>query len=317
MLKETIKKLLAHESQNIANLAGQIDAITDAARICSECDGRIIITGLGKSGAAARKIAATLTSIGSPAIFLHPTEALHGELGVLSANDVVICISKSGRTEELDILLGEFKRWGLPIIGITADENSPLEKKSDVIIILPTKSEGDPLGIIPTTSVVCSIAIGDAIACGIMQIKSITKQQFRANHPGGSLGRRLTKVSELMHTDDEIPFVSKNANLRDAIIEITEKKFGTTLIMDDEKLLGILTDGDVRRAIQCKDIDDPLDTNVVNFATLAPKTIPPDAIAEEALQIFEQNKITSIVVMDNGKVVGFLHMHDILQRKII
>ena len=317
MLKQTIRKILADESQNIANLAGQTEAISDAVRICSECKGRIIVTGLGKSSAAARKIAGTLTSIGSPAIFLHPTEALHGEMGVISDDDVAICISKSGWTEELGILLGEFKRWGLPIIGITADENSPLAKNSDVLILIPTKSEGDPLGIIPTTSVVCSLAIGDAIACGIVDMKGITKEQFRASHPGGSLGRSLTKISELMHTGDEIPIVSKNANLRDAIVEITRKRLGTTLIMDGDKLLGILTDGDVRRAIQRTDIDHPLDENVLTFATLSPKTISPDAIAEEALRIFEENKITSLIVVENDKVIGFLHMHDVLQRKVV
>lgn len=316
-MREIIKRLLAHESQNIANLAGQEEAIKEAVRLCADCRGRIILTGVGKSGIAARKIAGTLNSIGTPAIFLHPTEALHGELGVISQDDVAICISKSGFTPELEVLLAEFKRWGLPIIAITARRDSPLAKSADVLLLLPAESEGDPLGIIPTTSVVCSIAFGDAIAAGIVHVKGITREKFRAHHPGGMLGRRLTRVREIMHTDDEIPRVPSSATLRDAIIEITRKKLGTTLIMDGEKLLGILTDGDVRRAIQREDVPDPLNENVMVFATPHPKTISPDSIAEEALNIMERHKITSLVVIEAGKVVGFIHMHDILRRKVV
>ncbi len=317
-MREVIKKLLAHESQNIANIAGQETGIIKAVELCANCRGRIIVTGVGKSGIAARKIAGTLTSIGIPSIFLHPTEALHGELGIISRDDVAICISKSGVTPELEILIAEFKRWGLPIIAITADSNSPLAKSADVVLQLPSKSEGDPLGIIPTTSVVCSIAFGDVIAAGIVYKKGITRDDFRMHHPGGALGHRLTRISELMHTGDEIPVVPPTATLRDAIIEITRKKLGTTLIMDGEELLGILTDGDVRRAIQKNDVVDPLKENVMRFATVNPKTISPDSIAEEALNIMERYKITSLVVVDNDKkVVGFLHMHDILQRKVV
>ena len=316
-MREIIKKLLAHESQNIANLAGQEEQIFKAIEICANCRGRVIVTGVGKSGIAARKIAGSLTSIGVPAIFLHPTEALHGELGVISQDDVVICISKSGFTSELEVLISEFKRWGLPIIAITADDGSPLAKSADILLKLPATGEGDPLGIIPTTSVVCSIALGDAIVSGIVYLKGITKEKFRTHHPGGMLGRRLTKISDIMHTGDEIPVVSPNATLKDAIVEITRKKLGTTLIMDGDNLLGILTDGDVRRAIQRDDIENPLAEKVMKFATPNPKTISPDNIAEEALNVMEKYKITSLVVVKDNKVVGFLHMHDILQRKIV
>jgi len=317
MLNSAISKLLAHESEALADLTIQIPQIEKASRICAECTGRIIVTGLGKSGAAARKISGMLTSIGSPAIFLHPTEALHGELGVISNNDVVICISKSGKTQELEALIAHFKWIGLPIIGITADDESPLARNADTPIILPCKSEGDPLGIIPTTSVICSIAAGDAIAAGIICLHKITKEQFRAYHPGGSLGHKLTKIVELMHTGDEIPVVSSKATLGDAIIEITHKGFGATLIIDNEKLLGILTDGDVRRAIQHERIEDPLRENVMTFISKNPHSISPDSIVEEALRIMEDNRITSLVVFDSESVVGFLHLHDILQRKIM
>jgi len=291
--RKTVLSLLEHESSGISALREQADEIIRAAEICASCRGRIIVTGLGKSGIVARKIASTLTSIGASAVFLHPTEALHGDLGILSENDVTICISKSGRTEELEFLLSYFKRWGLPIISITAERNSSLSEQSDVAIILPTSEEGEPLGIIPTTSVITSIAVGDAIVSVLVKMLEITKERFRKFHPGGSLGHRLTKVSELMHTGDEVPVVSPDATLRDAIVEITRKKLGTTLVMQGEKLVGILTDGDVRRAIH------------------------PDALAEEALHIMESNAITSLVILKGNLVVGFLHIHDILQRRIV
>ncbi len=315
--EKIIENLLRHESSAISALSGQASAISRAAEICASCSGRIIVTGLGKSGVAARKIASTLTSIGAAAIFLHPTEALHGDLGLLSEQDVTICISKSGRTEELESLLAYFKRWGLPIIAITADKNSSLAKQSDVAVILPTSDEGEPLRIIPTTSVVASIAVGDAIVAALVKILGITKEHFGKFHPGGSLGHRLTKVKELMHTGNEIPTVPPNATLRDAIVEITQKKLGTTLIMNNEKLLGILTDGDIRRAIQRTDIDNPLDENVMTFAAPSPKSLHPNALAEEALHIMESNAITSLVILKDNFVVGFLHIHDILRRRIV
>ncbi|RKZ25011.1 hypothetical protein DRQ26_06630, partial [bacterium] len=307
--RKTVLSLLEHESSGIIALQEQADEIIRAAEICASCRGRIIVTGLGKSGIVARKIASTLTSIGASAVFLHPTEALHGDLGILSENDVTICISKSGHTEELEFLLSYFKRWGLPIISITAERNSSLSEQSDVAIILPTSEEGEPLGIIPTTSVITSIAVGDAIVAVLVKMLEITKERFRKFHPGGSLGHRLTKVSELMHTGDEIPVVSPDATLRDAIVEITRKKLGTTLVMKGEKLVGILTDGDVRRAIQRTDIENPLDENVMTFAATSPKSIHPDALAEEALHIMESNAITSLVILKGNLVVGFLHIH--------
>ncbi len=317
MADDAIKNLLESESRAIKALLAQREAIAEAAKLCANCKGRIIVTGLGKSGIAAKKIASTLTSIGAQAIFLHPTEALHGDLGIVSPQDVAICISKSGETEEITHLVAFFKRWGIPIIAITANKKSLLYSNADLRILIPEAEEGDPLGVIPTTSVVCSIAAGDAIAAEIISMKGITKEKFRQFHPGGLLGRNLTKVSELMHTGDEIPIIPPSATLKDAIVEITQKKLGTTLIMDGEKLIGILTDGDVRRAVQREDIEDPLKENVLIFATRNPKWITPAALAEEALRKMENHKITSLVVMEGGKVVGFIHMHDILGRKIV
>jgi len=317
MADDAIKNLLESESRAIKALLAQREAIAEAAKLCANCKGRIIATGLGKSGIAAKKIASTLTSIGAQAIFLHPTEALHGDLGIVSPQDVAICISKSGETEEITHLVAFFKRWGIPIIAITANKKSLLYSNADLKILIPEVEEGEPLGVIPTTSVVCSIAAGDAIAAEIISMKGITKEKFRQFHPGGLLGRNLTKVSELMHTGDEIPIIPPSATLKDAIVEITQKKLGTTLIMDGEKLIGILTDGDVRRAVQREDIEDPLKENVLIFATRNPKWTTPDALAEEALRKMENYKITSLVVMEGGKVVGFIHMHDILGRKIV
>ncbi len=317
MIPDAIKKLITHESFYIQELLNQTGEIEKAASLCAKCRGRIIVTGIGKSGVAARKISSTLTSMGSPAIFLHPTEALHGDLGIISAEDIAICISKSGRTRELEHLIAHFKRWGIPIIAITSESNSPLAKNSKILLQIPTVEEGEPLGIIPTTSVICSIALGDAITAGMVLIKKLTKDQFSVYHPGGEIGHQLTQVSELMHTGDEIPKVSTKATLRDAIVEISNKKFGTSLIIEENKLMGIITDGDVRRAIQRTDISDPLGENVMHFASSNPKTISPDSLAEEALSLMERYKITSLIVKTENEIVGFIHLHDILDRKVV
>jgi arabinose-5-phosphate isomerase len=314
-LLESIGALVRHEANAIATLESQSQAVADAAQICAACKGRLIVTGLGKSGIVARKIASTLTSIGKAAIFLHPTEAVHGELGIVSSDDVAICISKSGKTVEIEQLMQLFKRYGLPTIAITSGADSFLALHSDVCVLLPTAEEGEPLGIIPTTSVVTSIAIGDAIAAALVVLLEITPDRFREFHPGGSLGHMLTKVSELMHNGDELPIVAPNSTLRDAIIEITRKRLGTAIVITDGTVLGIVTDGDVRRAVQ--NSANALELPVFSLMTRNPKTISIDSLVEEALLIMEQNKITSLVVTDRAKLAGLLHLHDILAKKLV
>jgi len=316
-LQETITKVFAREAQAIALLSASVIEIECAAKLCANCNGRIIVTGLGKSGFAARKIAATFSSVGVPAQFLHPVEALHGDIGAISANDVAICISKSGHTQELALVIAHFERVGIPIVAITSDSESSLAKMAQVTIKLPSHDECDPLNIVPTTSFVCTIAAGDAILSGVILLKGITREQFRQFHPGGSLGHRLTKISAVMHVDDSIPHVPSSATLRDAIVEISRKGFGTTLVMEGQTLLGIVTDGDVRRAMQSASSVNQLNDNVMQYATKLPRTISPCAIVEDALRIFEEHKITSLVVLDGDNVVGFVHIHDILERKVV
>ncbi|MFP4458546.1 MAG: SIS domain-containing protein [Candidatus Zixiibacteriota bacterium] len=295
-----------------------VEDIYAAVELIDSVKGRIIITGLGKSGYAGRKIAATLSSIGRASIFIHPTEALHGDIGAIDHGDIAICISKSGETKEMKELMRAFKLHGIKTISITTDSESSLAKLSNLSLILPTSKEGDPLELVPTTSIILTIAIGDAIAAGLMKMDGLTCDRFRIYHPGGSLGTRLTRVRELMHTSDELPAASPEQSLREAILIITKKKLGVVIVNDkNDELIGILTDGDFRRAIQCGKFDHPLEENILNFITKEPKTISPDMIIEEALHIMEENKITSLVVLEKQKVVGLIHMHDVLQQRII
>ena len=317
-IRTNIQKLLLHEGAAIKGLSCLEGDIIDVVRMLSDSKGRLIVTGLGKSGYAARKIAATMSSVGCASMFIHPTEALHGDLGAILSDDIAVCISKSGETLDVKALMSMFRQLGIRIISITSEADSTMAQNSDIALIIPEKGEGDPLGIVPTTSIIATIAIGDAIAVGYMTAMGITLNRFRKSHPGGALGRRLTEIYELMHTGAEIPTVSKDATLRQAIVEISRKKLGTVVLLDKEnRLCGIVTDGDVRRAFEQVLIPHPLDEPAIKFACRKPKTITPDAIAEEALFLMEKKKITTLVVLDGAEVVGLLHLHDILKDKVI
>lgn len=318
MVEDAIMRLIEHEAENLKNLLESAVEIAEVVEFINKSKGRIIITGLGKSGYAGRKIAATLSSIGRASIFIHPTEALHGDIGVINHDDIAICISKSGETKEMKELMQAFKLHGIKTVAITSDTDSTLAGLCDRSITLPTDTEGDPLGMVPTTSIILTIAIGDAIATGLMIIDGVDCDRFRIYHPGGILGTKLMRVGDLMHTGEELPIVRQDATLKEAILMISEKKLGVAVIADDDdNLIGILTDGDIRRAIQSEDFAQPLLENVLHFVTKNPMTITTCQIIEEALHIMEEKKITSLVVCEKAKVLGIIHMHDVLQQRII
>ncbi len=315
-IKRSIASLLAHEVNVLERLCEIDDDILEAVFLLLACRGRIVVSGLGKSGYAARKIAATLSSVGHPSIFLHPTEALHGDFGAIGRDDVLVLISKSGETIEVLELLSMVKQTENPVVSITTDSDSTLAMQADIHLCIPVREEGDPLGVVPTTSVIATLAIGDAIAAGLMTARNTTYENFRFNHPGGTLGRRLSKVSQIMHRGAGIPIVPEDATLKEAIVENSRKGLGFVLIRNGQKLY-ILTDGDVRRAVACEDRENPLNEMALSFASSNPKSVSPDILAEEALAIMEKYRITSLVIEDDGEIVGVIHMHDILGQRFI
>ncbi|MGB9562049.1 MAG: KpsF/GutQ family sugar-phosphate isomerase, partial [bacterium] len=260
-----------------------------------------------------------LASIGIASYFVHAGEAAHGDLGIVTEDDVVIAFSKSGRTEELLCLIPQLKRLGVKLIVVTAEPQSPLAEQANLVVPIPVEKEGEPFGIIPTTSAVAMLAFGDAIAVHLMKMCGFDKNKLAVVHPAGNIGRMLKPVSEIMHKGDEIPIVDESATLIAAIIEMTSKKLGVTLIArNGDELVGIYTDGDIRRTLQRNPADNLLNRKVIEFATLNPKTIPPTTIVEEAIYIMEKNKITSLpVVSPDNKILGIVHLHDLIQLKTV
>jgi len=275
----------------------------------------VVLTGVGKSGLVCKKIAATLASTGTPAFFLHPTDAAHGDLGMLKGEDTVIAVSNSGETAELLSIIPLIKSFGIPVIAITSNPESTLAKVADVTINLGVEKEACPLNLAPTSSTTATLALGDALAAALVKVKGFTSEDFARLHPGGKLGVRLARVKELMHKGGEVPQVPPEATLKEAIIEMSAKKLGATLVKDGERLLGIFTDGDLRRALE-RGAD--LNTPIKEIMTENPKTIREDAFGEEALRLMELHKITVLPVVDGeGRVTGIVHLHDILGRRIL
>jgi len=275
----------------------------------------VVLTGVGKSGLICKKIAATLSSTGTPAFFLHPTDAAHGDLGMLRGEDTVVAVSNSGETKELLSIIPLIKSFGIPVIAITSNPESSLARLSDVVIDLKVKREACPLNLAPTTSTTLTLALGDAIAAALMKRKGFKAEDFARFHPGGKLGIRLSKVKDIMRRGDEIPKVSPQTPLKDAIFEISSKKLGATLVVDGERLVGIITDGDLRRALE-RGVE--LSTPVLDVMTPNPKVIDEEAFGEEALRLMELHKITVLPVLNsNGSLTGIVHLHDILGRRVI
>lgn len=308
------REVVRIEQLAVAGLADRInDEFAHAVDLLYNCEGRIIITGVGKSGIIARKIVATMNSTGSPAVFLHPTDAVHGDLGIVRADDVVICISKSGNTDEINALLPMFKRLGVPIIAIVGRLPSILGGDATVTLDASVPEEACPLDLAPTSSTTVALVLGDALAIALLDRRQFRAEDFALYHPAGSLGKRLLlKVDELMVTGDGIPRVRSDVPLRDAIVEMTTKRLGCTCIVrSDETLEGILTDGDLRRLLQTT--SDIAHITVAKAMTRNPKTARSGSLAVVVLQEMEQFKITQIVVVDERNVpVGVVHLHDLV-----
>lgn len=292
------------------------DDFVAACEALLNCQGRVIVTGMGKSGHIGNKIAATLASTGTPAFFVHPGEASHGDLGMIVDGDVIIALSNSGTTDEILSIIPVLKRMNITLIAMTGNSSSALAEAAHHHIDASVSAEACPLGLAPTASTTASLVLGDALAIALLEARGFTADDFARSHPGGRLGKRLlVHVHDLMHTDNAIPKVSANTALSTAILEITQKSLGLTCITDqDDHLLGIFTDGDLRRAFENQTIDNS--TIISKLMTHTCQTITPDALAAEALNLMEAKSITVLPVVQNQKIVGIIHMHDLLRAGI-
>ncbi|WPZ12622.1 KpsF/GutQ family sugar-phosphate isomerase [Nitratireductor rhodophyticola] len=289
---------------------GLADPFAEAVRIIAGIKGRLIVTGVGKSGHIGSKIAATLASTGTPAFFVHPAEANHGDLGMIGDDDVILAMSWSGETTELHGIVAYARRFAIPIIAITAGKSSALAREATVVLGLPRAPEACPHGLAPTTSTVLQLVIGDALAVALLEARGFTADHFRTFHPGGQLGAKLTQVRQIMHSGSELPLANSGALMREAILEMTQKGFGCVGITDaDGVLIGIITDGDLRRHID----SELLSMTVDQVMTRNPKTIGPETLAESALQVVNSSAITTLMVVEDGKPCGVVHLHDLLR----
>ncbi|MGD9637874.1 MAG: SIS domain-containing protein [Alphaproteobacteria bacterium] len=308
------KAVLLMEAKGIEKLSEKIDEnFIKAVEIINKLEGKVIVTGIGKSGHIACKISATLASTGTPSFFVHPAEASHGDLGMISAKDVVLALSNSGETAELKDIVAYTKRFGIPLISITSKDKSTLSKNSDVTLVLPKADEACPLGLAPTTSTTMMMALGDALAVALLEKKGFSRDDFSVRHPGGKLGQSLLKVEDLMHKGDEMPNVNYNMPMPEALIVMTNKSFGCLCVLDDnQEIIGIITDGDLRRHMS----KNMLELKAKDVMTKNPKTVKKELLAVEALRIMNQSKITSLFVDEEKIPCGIIHIHDCLRAKI-
>lgn len=312
-------RTIALETEAVAAMAGRIDdEFTQACQLIMQCKGRIIVTGMGKSGHIGNKIAATLASTGSPAFFVHPGEASHGDLGMITRDDIVIAISNSGNTAEIVTLLPLIKRLDIPMISMTGDRQSLLAEAANINLDVSVDAEACPLNLAPTTSTTVTLVMGDALAIALLEARGFTAEDFAFSHPGGALGRKLLlRVCDIMHSGEEVPRVQESTLLKDALLEMTAKGFGLTTVVDAQNtLIGVFTDGDLRRVV-----DNQVDINsatVGQVMTRGGNAIDANILAAQALNIMENKKITALVVEDEAHhPLGVLHMHDILRAGVI
>ena len=316
--KQIAQETLRVEANTLLESAKNIGDVFDkAVELILGCKGKLIVTGVGKSGLIGAKMAATFASTGTPSFFLHPTEALHGDLGMIGKDDVVIAISYSGESEELSSILPHVKRFDTPLIGMTKNKNSTLGKYSDLVIDVVVEKEACPLNIAPTSSTTLTLALGDALAVCLMKARDFKKSDFASFHPGGALGKQLfVKVSDLMRTND-LPIVRSGTKVKDAIVKISQGRLGTVLVTDEnDSLLALVSDGDIRRALLSEDFS--IEDSVDKYATQNPRTITDEnMLASEALVIIEEMKIQLLVVTDKeNKVKGVLHIHTLIEKGI-
>ena len=323
MNSESIQKLaravIETEAAAVNSLLSRIDDhFVDACELMLACEGRIVVVGMGKSGHIASKIAATLASTGTPAFFVHPAEASHGDLGMLKEGDVALLLSNSGETNELNSIIPIFKRMGVKIVAMTGNAESTLAKHATVHIDVGVEKEACPLGLAPTSSTTAALVMGDALAVSLLDRRGFTREDFARSHPAGRLGRQLLLlINDVMHDGDELPSVSGTATISEAIVEMTEKRLGMSAIIDEQRhVLGVLTDGDLRRALDAA--LDPHATPVAEVMTVDPKTIAPDALAMEAVQMMQDFRIQGLLVVDTERrLVGALNFQDLLQAGVV
>jgi len=318
---EAAKRVLRIEADAVLALESRLDGeFTRAVELILECPGRVVISGMGKSGLICQKIASTMASTGTPSFFLHPAEGVHGDLGMLMKGDVVVAVSNSGETEEITRILPIIKRMGLRLIGMSGNPSSTLARASDVFLDISIKEEACPLGLAPTASTTATLAMGDALAVTLLLQRGFKEEDFALFHPGGALGRRLLlRVEDMMHRGADIPLVAVGTSVKDALFEITAKKLGVTGVVDEQnRLLGVFTDGDLRRGLE-KSLD-VLNLPIEDLMNRAPKRILSTNLAAKALQVMETYSITSLFVFEEEQSpipVGVVHMHDLLKAGVV
>ena len=308
-------KTIDSEIDTINHLKDSVKAenLTKALDFMQNSKGRIIITGMGKSGHIGRKIAASLASTGTPSFFVHPAEASHGDLGMITEDEVVVAISNSGESRELIDILNYCKRFGIKLIAITKNAESSLGKAGDVVLELPNNGEACPLGLAPTSSTTATLVLGDILTVGMIERKGFSKEDFNDRHPGGKLGSILKRVSDLMHTGQEMPILDENSNMQAVLLEMTSKRLGCVgFINQTGDLTGILTDGDLRRCLSSKILEE----KAIDLMTRNPKTVSPNAMTAEALKIMHDKKITNLFVLEGKKPIGVIHIHDLLNNGV-
>ncbi len=310
---QSAKRTIDREVEALRTMENELDgSLSKALDMMQNVKGRVIVTGMGKSGHVGRKIAATLASTGTPSFFVHPAEASHGDLGMLTENDIVLAISNGGESRELSDILVYCKRYGIPLIAMTKNPDSSLGKAGDILLKLPDNGEACPLGLAPTSSTTATLVLGDVLAVGLIERKGFTQTDYKRRHPGGKLGAILRKVSDLMHTGDEIPLADENASMQEAMLIMTSKMLGCVGIVNAAgELTGIITDGDLRRCMS----PDILTRKASDVMTRNPKVISPDVLAAEALQTMNNTGkgITQLFVLQDKKPIGIIHIHDCLR----
>jgi arabinose-5-phosphate isomerase len=321
MIIEGAKRVLQIEAEAIERLKERLnDDFVRAVELILACEGKVVVTGVGKSGIIGQKIASTLASTGTPAFFLHPTEGIHGDLGMLDKKDIVVAISNSGETEELSQILPLIKRYGNKLIVLTGGAASTLARAGDVVLDVSVQEEACPLGLAPTASTTVTLAMGDALAVALLEKRGFNKEDFALRHPGGKLGKQLLlTVSDLMHVGEELPTVFEDTSMKEAVVEITSKRLGVTGVLNKQKeLVGVITDGDLRRALEKH--GNLLEKKAANIMTRNPKWIEADTLAAEAVQLMEEYAITSLFVFDKAgdrMPRGVIHLHDLLRAGVV
>ncbi len=315
---KSAERVLRTEAEAVASLIDRLgEPFLRALEILRTCRGRVVVTGIGKSGIVGRKIAATLASTGTPALFLHPAEGAHGDLGMVARGDVLLVLSNSGETDEILGILPAIKRLGVPLLVMTGNTQSTLARHGDVVLDVSVKEEACPMNLTPTASTTAALAMGDALAVALLELRGLREEDFARLHPGGTLGRRLLlKVEDLMHVGEAVPVVPEAAEMQQVILEMTGKRFGATSVVDEKgALTGIITDGDLRRHLQ-KD-GRLFERHARDVMTLRPKTVSRDELATKALELMEHYAITSLLIVDaTRRPAGIVHLHDLLRAKI-